>query len=365
MAQTVTVTGVDDTIVDGDVAYTIITAPALSTDPNYNGFDAPDVSVTNLDNDTNADPYTVTTTADSGAGSLRQAILNADAATSGPITITFQIPTSDPNFAGGVFVIQPAAALPAINNPNASIIIDGRTQSAFSGDTNPFGPEVVLDGTNAGSSNGLVIQSDGNEVHGLDIRKFSGDGIAISGGSDNWIAGNFLGTDATGTVVAGNTGSGVDLYNAASFNIIGTNGDGTDDANEGNLISGNFNAVSLQGTGVTENVVAGNLIGSDRTGTIALGQLSDNVWIVRGASNNRVGTNFDGVSDDLERNVIVGARYSGVAIFNDHTDGNVIAGNYIGVNATGTKAHRQRCRHPVRLHVRQHRRGRVPRSSAT
>ena len=49
--QTVTVTGVDDTDVDGDIAYTIITAPAVSADANYNGFDPADVSVTNIDND--------------------------------------------------------------------------------------------------------------------------------------------------------------------------------------------------------------------------------------------------------------------------------------------------------------------------
>src|SRR5436309_2452114 len=51
-AQTVTVTGVDDFAVDGDVAYTIVTAAATSTDGSYNGLDAADVAVTNTDNDT-------------------------------------------------------------------------------------------------------------------------------------------------------------------------------------------------------------------------------------------------------------------------------------------------------------------------
>jgi hypothetical protein len=49
IAQTVTVTGVDDGTADGDMAYTIIIEPAVSTDPNYNGIDPPDVSVTNTD----------------------------------------------------------------------------------------------------------------------------------------------------------------------------------------------------------------------------------------------------------------------------------------------------------------------------
>jgi hypothetical protein len=49
--QTVTVKGVDDSVADGNVAYTIVTAPATSADTNYNGFNAPDVAATNLDND--------------------------------------------------------------------------------------------------------------------------------------------------------------------------------------------------------------------------------------------------------------------------------------------------------------------------
>ncbi|MFO0888459.1 MAG: cohesin domain-containing protein [Isosphaeraceae bacterium] len=50
--QTVTVTGVDDSVDDGDVAYTIVTAAATSSDAGYSGLDADDVSVTNLDDDT-------------------------------------------------------------------------------------------------------------------------------------------------------------------------------------------------------------------------------------------------------------------------------------------------------------------------
>ena len=51
MAQTVTVTGVDDALDDGDVAYTIVTAAATSADAIYNGLNAADVAVTNTDND--------------------------------------------------------------------------------------------------------------------------------------------------------------------------------------------------------------------------------------------------------------------------------------------------------------------------
>jgi hypothetical protein len=49
--QTVTVTGVDDILVDGNVPYTIVTAAAVSVDTSYNGLNAANVSVTNNDND--------------------------------------------------------------------------------------------------------------------------------------------------------------------------------------------------------------------------------------------------------------------------------------------------------------------------
>ena len=51
IAQSVTVTGVDDPIVDGNITYSIHTAPAISTDANYNGINASDISLTNNDNE--------------------------------------------------------------------------------------------------------------------------------------------------------------------------------------------------------------------------------------------------------------------------------------------------------------------------
>src|SRR5258706_408175 len=51
VTQTVTVTGVDDLVQDGNIAYSIVTAPATSTDADYNNLNATDVSVPNTDND--------------------------------------------------------------------------------------------------------------------------------------------------------------------------------------------------------------------------------------------------------------------------------------------------------------------------
>jgi hypothetical protein len=49
--QPVTVTGVDDAVIDGDQSYTIRLAPATSGDPNYNMLDPDDVAVTNIDDE--------------------------------------------------------------------------------------------------------------------------------------------------------------------------------------------------------------------------------------------------------------------------------------------------------------------------
>ena len=79
VAQTVTVTGVDDAVVDGDVAYTIVTAAAASTDANYSGVNAADVAVTNTDNDSAGITVTPTaglTTTEAGGTATFTVVLN-------------------------------------------------------------------------------------------------------------------------------------------------------------------------------------------------------------------------------------------------------------------------------------------------
>ena len=139
-----------------------------------------------------------------------------------------------------------------------------------------------------------------------------------------------MGTDATGTKPLGNaqTGVFVEGYN----NRIGAKGQDADPAAEGNLISGNPLGVGLQGGG--QNVVAGNLIGTDVTGTKSLGNSSAGVDIYV-SNDNLIGTNGDGVGDSYERNVISGNGDDGVVI--TYSNNNVLAGNYIGMDVTGTR----------------------------
>src|SRR5690606_31662899 len=123
------------------------------------------------------------------------------------------------------------------------------------------------------------------------------------------------------------------------FNTIGVDGDGSaGEANEGNLISGNLGPGIDSHSSAAENVVAGNLVGLTATGDAALPNGIDGVRIYHSAQDNLVGTNADGISDHLERNVIVAGPDTGVRLFGQvgEPSGNVIAGNYIGTDVTGT-----------------------------
>ncbi len=103
--------------------------------------------------------FLVTNTLDSGSGSLRQAILDANQATQ-TAQIVFAIPDTDANYvdvdsslvsgdaAPDTFRITPTTGLPWINNVNGhAVSLDATTQHAFTGDTNPNGPEIELDGS--------------------------------------------------------------------------------------------------------------------------------------------------------------------------------------------------------------------------
>ena len=185
----------------------------------------------------------------------------------------------------------------------------------------------------------------GDAIEGNLIAGNAGVGLRISVScTGNRVAGNKIGTDITGNVALGNTFFGVLIGNQASNNVIGTNGDGVSDELEGNVISATVLSsgfgvgVSISGTGVTGNRVSGNLIGTNALGTAALPNGANGVQISSGAANTLVGTNGDGVSDSLERNVISGNASQGVAIFNPGATNIIVAGNLIGTNAAGTAA---------------------------
>ncbi|MEN8135558.1 MAG: putative Ig domain-containing protein [Thermodesulfobacteriota bacterium] len=183
----------------------------------------------------------------------------------------------------------------------------------------------------------IIIGTNGdgiNDAIETNIISANGTGIRIAGGSGGTrVSGNLIGTDKSGTKTLPNW-TGVVLMNTTD-NIIGTNGDGVGDAVEGNIIVASTHdyAVTFNGwygTLAENNTVAGNYLGTDVTGTVVLG--SGAIWM-RQANNNIIGTNGDGISDELERNVISGGLH-GVYLASGG-DNNRISGNYIGLGADG------------------------------
>jgi len=251
--------------------------------------------------------YTVTTTADTGAGSLRQAIINANA-NPGADQIHFNIAGTAP------FTIAPASALPAITDP---VVIDGTTQVGWVGT-----PVIELNGANAGVDSGLRLTATGCTIRGLVINRFGLDGLVIDGGGSHLIVGNYIGTDITGTLNRANVQEGIYVAGSAGNTIGGVN------ALDRNVISGNGDAgiLILQGSG---NFVRGNYIGTTANGLSALGNTQSGVAIYN-SSGNLIGGASVGA-----RNLISANGNSGIYILNPGSFLNQIQGNRIGTTADG------------------------------
>ena len=267
---------------------------------------------------------------DDGTGkcTLRAAIEQANASV-GKDTIAFNIPGAGPH------TIQPTSALPTITDP---VVIDGYTQPGASPNTNGPGLglntvlKIELDGTNAGDFvDGLVITAGNSTVRGMVINRFlanvavnpfKGAGIRTSTNGSNVIEGNFIGTDVTGSVDFGNSGEGVAILTGANNRIGGTI------PGARNVISGNFQGVIIWND-ATSNAVEGNFIGTNATGTAALGNTSGNGVMVFGDSNT-IGGTAAGAG-----NVISASGIAGVQIFGVDGVGNMVLGNLIGTDVTG------------------------------
>ena len=281
--------------------------------------------------------FTVTNTADAGAGSLRQAILDANA-NPGADTITFNIPGS------GVHTIVPATDYVAFTQ---SVTIDGYTQPGSSPNTNGPGlPDnsvhlIEIDGTNTSGANGGFVLSfsafSGSlefTARGLVINRAKSAALFATGASaSGHIEGCFLGTDPSGLLSLPNV-YGVDVEVANNVVIGGTL------PAQRNVISGNsyfqlsFGCLSAGGSG---HVVEGNFIGPDATGTASPtpAQPVRAIGFCFQVSNVTVG----GTTPEA-RNVISGNGAAGIGVSNSLGNPGVhdivIKGNYIGTDLTGT-----------------------------
>ncbi len=258
--------------------------------------------------------YTVTNTNDSGAGSLRQAIIDANN-NAGADTINF-------NIAGtGTHIINVTSLLPTITGQTT---INATTESDFAGS-----PLIVLSGGGT-LSDGLFLgsTSGGSTIRGFIIQGFS-NAISISDSGSHVIAGNWIGTTTTGNASSGNVSNGLNLWNSTNNTIGGTT------ALDRNVISGTTNiGINLTGAS-TGNQIRGNYIGIGADGTSDVG----NRWygIYSSAANNTIGGNVAGAGNVISGTGTSGGGAVGV-LLTSSASGTTIQGNIVGLNAAGTAA---------------------------
>ncbi len=274
-------------------------------------------------------------TSPGGECTLRAAMREANATTS-PVRIHFDIPGD------GVHTIEIGSPLPHVDNGTAGVEIDGFTQPGAAPNTDPLVDDatrlIEVVGQGPDGIQGFVIEGSNNTLRGLVIRGFR-IALRIDGGDDNAIVGSIVGLRADGefhepddhvpTYRRIDGSPCIDVSAGAARNSIGRPG-----AEHRNVISGcSEKAITMYGSGTTENTVQNNLIGLDPSGTerrpSAFG-----IDLNFGASANLIGG--AGVQ---EHNVISGNINTAVEISHGiDTVDNVVSGNLIGTDPSGTAA---------------------------
>ena len=267
----------------------------------------------------------VTTTTDAGPGSLRAALYYV---TDHPGSIVkFNIPTSDAGHSNGVYNIHLSGHLPPL--VSNGMVIDGSTQPGF---TNK--PLIVVDGSQIipetfTSNSGLLIFSASNQVKNISFQGFNWNGLTLeyADATNITIAGCWLGLDSIGSNAAPNAFQGILFVQGASRNIIG----GTN-ATARNVISGNSQyGLWMSDTNTTGNVILGNYIGTDASGSFSVPNPLGGIGIFT----NGVGHVIGG-TDAGARNVISGNGGAAIWLSGASVSNATVLGNYIGLNAAGT-----------------------------
>ena len=276
----------------------------------------------------------VTNVNDAGAGSLRQAILDANAAAGADI-ITFSIPGA------GVHTITPLTPLPDITD---TIEIDGFSQPGSSPNSNGPGlPDnsvhlIEIDGTNSGAGNFSGVlrlgSSAGFVIDGLVINRAPVAAIQVNGPAGT-ITGCFLGVDPTGLTALSNT-YGIDVEGSAGVQI------GGELPAQRNVISGNSGfqiGFGCYSGGGSNHDIQGNFIGPAASGTAVPAGAPVIAHTGIGLCFGINGVTIGGATP-AARNVISGNPFLGINVSNSFSGSGVtnvvIRGNYIGTDLTGT-----------------------------
>ena len=279
--------------------------------------------------------FDVTNLNDSGTGSLRAAIENANAAGS-PSTITFAV-------AGTIAL---TTALPQITQ---SVKIDATTAPGATAGSAPV-VEINCNG-NAGLT--FATGSDDSSLLGFAIGGAAGNGVTLESGGVT-IAGNYIGLGTDGAVLA-NGAAGIYASSSSSGNIIGSNPTAASGV-VSNVVSGNDgNGIVLDGS--SDNTLVNNYVGTNPTGTAAIANGLNGILVTGGAANNTIGgtaytdtttgavNNPTGTEGTVPAvivtpplgNLVSGNTADGILI-NDNSENNVLSGNFVGTTATGNAA---------------------------
>ena len=213
MPQTVTVTGVNDAVADGNIVYTILTAPATSTDTVYNGIDAADVSVTNIDNNTVGiivNPTAGLTTTETGGTAAFAVVLNSQP--TGDVTIGL----SSSDTTEGTISVASVIFTTANWNVPQTVTITGVNDELDDGD---IGYTIVTAAATSsdGNYNGLnasdvSVTNTDNDTAGITVTPTSGLTTTEAGGT------------ATFTVVLNSQPTADVTIGLSSSNTIGGHG---------------------------------------------------------------------------------------------------------------------------------------------
>lgn len=280
---------------------------------------------------------------------LRAAISEANAR-KGPDRITFAIAGS------GVKTIQLASRLPSLNDVDGGTVIDGYTQTGAKPNTLAQGSnaqiKVELRGKGAVQGTGfdlLRLYSRDNVVRGLSFYNHRRGVWLSEGASNNIIAGNFIGTNATATYTPTSRydeaigAVAIDL--GANNNLIG----GTSPADR-NVIGGSqADGISLKNDGTYYNKVMGNVIGLTPDGNRQLINYIHGIDMDMGVSFTQIGGNASG-----EGNTVGGNTRSGIEVSHgpgSGTSNNQVLGNYVGTNLAGTAVFSYTMNGSVGIHV--------------
>jgi hypothetical protein len=266
--------------------------------------------------------FTVTTTNDTGPGSLREAINDAND-NPGADTIAFAIPGADPGCdASGVCTITPVLPFAGLGDP---VTIDGFTQTGAAPNTSAEGAinavlKIVISGDNLEGSNGIIIMSDDVTVQGLVVNGPWNFAVSSNLVNNVVVRGCFLGTDAAG---ASAVPSGLGFNGHLGTGIV-VGGPAPADRN---LISGNT-SIGVKLERCTDCLVEGNLIGTNASGAVPIGAGSVGV---------RIGVDCPGTI--VRGNVVGAAETQGLdvgEIGSDTLFGITIQGNWIGTDVSGS-----------------------------